>query len=200
MAVIKTMRFYSEFSDEELVRLLTAEDQEAFEQLYERHWFQLYQSAFYLLRETGAAKDIVQDIFIWVWENRKDLHISNVKAYLKSAVRFKVANYIRSGNIREGFFNELVAITSSELAPSGDEAAHIKELQRIIHEAILQLPEKCREVYLLSKEEGLSNRQIAERLGISIKTVEAQMTIALKRLRTRIGFHMILMITWLFSG
>jgi len=192
---------YLDFSDKELVQFLAIEeDQGAFEELYERHWFQMYQSAFYLLRETDAAKDIVQDVFIWIWENRKALNIDNVKAYLKSAVRFKVANYIRSGNIREGFFNELANVVPKELSPSGEEAAHFKELQRVIQEAIAQLPEKCREVYLLSRDEGLNNRQIAERLGISIKTVEAQMTIALKRLRSRIGVHVVLLVACLYSG
>jgi RNA polymerase sigma-70 factor (ECF subfamily) len=190
------MDVYNGYSDQELVQLLISNDHDAFEQLYERHWFQLYQSAFYLLRDTDASKDIVQDVFLWVWENRLTLTMENVRAYLKAAVRFKVANYIRSGNIREGFFDGLAKLAPSQLSPTGDEIAELKELQRVIHEAILQLPEKCREVYRLSKEEGLSNREIAERLGISIKTVEAQMTIALKRLRTRLGFRLICLIIY----
>jgi RNA polymerase sigma-70 factor (ECF subfamily) len=190
----KAMGVYNEYSDQELIRLLAGNDQDAFEQLYERHWFQLYKSALYLLRDIDASKDIVQDIFIWLWENRATLSINNVKAYLKAAVRFKVANYIRSGNIRESIFDELAKTPPNSLLPTGDEITELKELQRVIHEAILQLPEKCREVYLMSKEDGLSNREIAERLGISVKTVEAQMTIALKRLRSRIGFHLIYII------
>ena len=185
------MEVYTTYSDLDLIQLLANNDHEAFEQLYERHWFYLYQSAFYLLRNSSASKDVVQDVFLWVWENRSSLQISNVKAYLKAAVRFKVANFIRSGNIRESFFDKLSGASLHGQAPSGDEFAEVRELQQIIHDAILQLPERCQEIYRLSKEEGMSNREIAERLDVSIKTVEAQMTIALKRLRTRVGFRLV---------
>ena len=193
------MIFFTEHSDEELIRLLNNDSREAFEELYRRHWFHLYQSAFYILQETAASKDVVQDIFIWLWENRTTLNISNVKGYLKAAVRFKVANYIRSGNIRESFFNELSKLKTGEASTSADDEVGMKELQNIIHQAILQLPDKCRKVYLLSRNEGLTNRQIAERLGISIKTVEAQMSIALKRLRSTIGLYFILQLICFLS-
>lgn len=188
------MDVYSEHTDQDLVQLLVNDDQNAFDQLYERHWFQLYQSAFYLLKDKDASKDIVQDVFLWIWQKRSTLNITNVKAYLKAAVRFKVANYIRSGNIRESFYDEVAKVQPNPTSPTGDDIMALKQLQQLIHEAISQLPEKCREVYRLSKEEGLSNREIAERLGISVKTVENQMTIALKRLRTSIGINTICLI------
>lgn len=188
------MNVYNDYSDQELVQLLVSNDQAAFEQLYERHWFQLYQSAFYMVRDTDMSKDIVQDVFLWLWEKRTTLHVDNLRAYLKAAVRFKVANFIRSGNIRGSFFDELAKLSPSSLSLTSQETTELKELQRVIHDAILQLPEKCREIYLLSREEGLSNRRIAERLGISAKTVEAQMTIALKRLRSRIGYRLICLV------
>lgn len=193
------MNSFSEHSDEELIRLLNNDNREAFEALYHRHWFHLYQSAFFILQETAASKDVVQDIFIWLWENRDTLNISNVKGYLKAAVRFKVANYIRSGNIRESFFSQLSKLNPGEMAAAADDDVSLKELQNIIHNAILQLPDKCREVYLLSRNEGLTNRQIAERLGISIKTVEAQMSIALKRLRSTISVYFIVQFIWFLS-
>lgn len=188
------MSVYNDYSDQELVQLLVGNDKNAFEQLYERHWFTLYQTAFYLLRDSDGSKDIVQDVFLWIWENRNTLKVENLKAYLQAAVRFKVANFIRAGNIRDSFFDDLAKVYPNPLCANSDEVAQFKELQRVIHEVILQLPEKCREVYLLSREKGLSNREIAARLGISVKTVEAQMTIALKRLRTSIGFRLICVI------
>ena len=111
-----------------------------------------------------------------------------------------MANYIRSGKIRESFFNQVSKLNAGEIATSADDDVSLKELQNIIHKAILQLPDKCREVYLLSRNEGLTNRQIAERLGISIKTVEAQMSIALKRLRSTIGVYFIVQLIWLLSA
>jgi len=185
---------YHAYSDQELVRLLTGNDKEAFNQLYERHWFELYQSGYKILREADAVKDIVQDVFVWLWENRAALNITHIKAYLKAAVRFKIANYIRHGNIRDSYFEELSQLAAGSFTSTSDELIELKELRQVIHDSIMQLPEKCREVYRLSKEEGLNNREIAERLGISVKTVEAQMTIALKRLRTRIGFRLVFII------
>jgi RNA polymerase sigma-70 factor (family 1) len=181
---------YNAYSDQELVQLLVNHDQGAFKHLYERHWFELYQSAFAMLKDQHAAKDILQDVFVWLWENRATLNITYVKAYLKAAVRFKVANYIRSGSIRDHIFDELAKISTHSHPPTSDELIELKELRQVIHDSMYQLPEKCREVYRLSREEGLSNQEIAQRLGISVKTVEAQMTIALKRLRTRLGFRL----------
>lgn len=185
---------YNNYSDQELVGLLAGSDSCAFEQLYDRYWFMLYQSGFFILRDKDAVKDIIQDVFTWLWENRLSLNITCVKAYLKAAVRFKIANYIRSGNIRDSFFDAVSHLSPQSLSPAGDEIIDLKELQQVIHDSVLQLPEKCRKVYRLSKEEGLSNREIAQRLGISTKTVEAQMTIALKRLRVSLGFCLICMI------
>jgi RNA polymerase sigma-70 factor (family 1) len=182
---------YHTYSDQELVHLVAGGDQHAFEQLYERHWFEMYQCGFAILHDKDAVKDIVQDVFIWVWENRSALNVTYVKAYLKAAVRFKVANYIRNGNIHEHIIDELTKIPVHTLAVTSEELIELKELQQVIHETILQLPDKCREVYRLSREEGLTNREIAERLGISVKTVEAQMTIALKRIRARLGLQLV---------
>jgi RNA polymerase sigma-70 factor (family 1) len=188
------------YSDQELVQLLAKSDQHAFEQIYERHWFELYQTGYNILRDGDAVKDIVQDVFIWLWENRTTANITYIRAYLKAAVRFKIANYIRSGNIRESFFDELAKLPGNQLSSTSDELIELKELQQVIHDSILQLPKKCREVYRLSREEGLSNHEIASRLGISVKTVEAQMTIALKRLRAQLGPRLIyLMIFYYLS-
>src|SRR5688500_4926608 len=115
------MGLYSEYSDQELVQLLVNDDRNAFDQLYERHWFQLYQSAFYLLKDKDASKDIVQDVFLWLWQNRPTLNIAYLKAYLKAAVRFKVANYIRSGNIRDSFYEEAAKGQPNPTSPTGED-------------------------------------------------------------------------------
>lgn len=163
--------------------LLSNEDQQAFETLYERYWEDLYLLAYLMLGNKDASKDIVQEVFIWLWEHRLSSQIKSLRAYLKTAVKYKVANYIRSGNIRERFFEELSAVSTSLDDASALEMIKMKQMQECMHQEIEQLPDKCKEVFLLSREAHLSNKEIAQRLQISVKTVESQMTIALRRLR-----------------
>jgi RNA polymerase sigma-70 factor (ECF subfamily) len=166
--------------------LLSQGNREAFDILFSRHWEALYKSAFFILKDEDASKDVVQDVFIWLWENRTRLNINSLKSYLHAAVKFKVANYIRSGKIRESFFGELAGAKILTEPAGPEETAELKELKSIIQAAIDELPDKCREIFLLSRDQQLSNAEIAAKLGLSIKTVENQMTIALRRIRNAV--------------
>ena len=159
--------------------------------LYNRHWADLYRFSFFILRDQDACKDIIQDVFVWVWEHRQELEIQTPKSYLKTAVKYKIANYIRSGKIRDSFFEEVTKFNFTQSLPGVDEFAELKELNHIIHISVADLPLKCREIFRLSREANLSNREIAEQLGISIKTVENQITIALHRIRRNVEPHLI---------
>lgn len=184
------MRIDNTHSDLELISLLKRDETYAFDQLYARHWSAMYRAAFYLLRDEEACMDIVQDIFAWLWEKRHQLDIQAVPSYLRTAVRFKVANYIRSGKIRESFYADLSGL-NTETPAGSQELLELNDLKTIIREAVNCLPEKCREIFLLSRDGQLSNQQIADLLGISIKTVEAQKTIALKRIRIAVEPHLL---------
>jgi RNA polymerase sigma-70 factor (ECF subfamily) len=173
--------------------MLKKGDANAFDLLYSRHWSGMYQAAYFLLRDQDASMDIVQDIFAWLWEKRQQLDIHAVPAYLRSAVRFKVANYIQSGKIREDFYAELADIPLPA-APGPQDLLELNDLKVIIQQVISQLPERCREIFLLSRDSRLTNQQIADLLNISIKTVEAQKTIALKRIRAAVDPHLLAML------
>ena len=178
-------------TDQELISLLSRGNEDAFDLLYKRYWADLYKFAFFILRDKDACKDLIQDVFVWLWEHRQGLAIESPKSYLKSAVKYKIANYIRSGKIRESFFEEVARFDFSATTPGSAEVTELKELDNIIQQAVLNLPLKCQEIFRLSREAHLSNREIAEQLGISVKTVENQMTIALHRLRTHVEPHLI---------
>ncbi|MEZ2440710.1 RNA polymerase sigma-70 factor [Chitinophaga sp. RCC_12] len=178
------------YSDLELITMLKRGDVTAFDLLYARHWSGMYQAAYYLLRDQGACMDIIQDIFAWLWEKREQLDIQAVPSYLRSAVRFKVANYIRSGKVREEFYTELAGLSLPE-TPGPQDFMELSDLKSIIGQVIHSLPEKCREIFLLSRDGQLTNQQIADLLNISIKTVEAQKTIALKRIRAAVDPHLL---------
>jgi RNA polymerase sigma-70 factor (family 1) len=176
-------------TDQELISLISKGNQDAFNILYIRHWASLYTFAFSILRDKDSCKDIIQDVFIWVWEHKEGLEIQTPKSYLKTAVKYKIANYLRAGNIRESFFNEAVKINITNSIPGVDEYSELKELNSIIQITVAQLPLKCQEIFRLSREESLSNREIATQMGISTKTVENQITIALHRIRVKMLSH-----------
>jgi RNA polymerase sigma-70 factor (family 1) len=175
---------YSRLSDNELAALL-ADDGAAFNEIYERYWSLLYQSAFNVLRDEDACLDVIQEVFIWFWEHRSELVVKSVKAYLLVAVKYKVANYIRNGKVRESFYERIPKIELDSDFP--DEALEVKELKEMIASFVMELPERCQEVFNMSRNEHLSNKEIAERLGITEKTVENQINKALKRLKLNLG-------------
>ena len=180
---------YEAYSDEQLLVTLASGDVAAFEELYNRHWQSMYRFAWNILKEEAAATDLVQDVFLWLWTHRATANISHVKAYLHGAIKFKAANYIRSGKVRDSFFEEVRLKNTEPTSDSIEEALEIRELKAIIAHAVNQLPEKCREIFILSRDQGFSHREIAAQLGLSVKTVENQVGIALKRIRSSIDMR-----------
>lgn len=157
--------------------------------LYHRHWQGMYKFAFFILRDKDACQDIIQDVFVWLWEHREGLKMHSPNSYLKTAVKYKIANYIRTGKIRESFFEEAAPFNYTTNLPEVVESAELKELNNIIQLTVSNLPLKCQEIFRLSREEHLSNREIARQRGISTKTVENQITIALHRIRSNVEQH-----------
>jgi len=179
------MSAYSAYTDQELLALVKADDYAAFSEIYERHGDALYGAAYNILREREACRDVVQDIFIWFWEHRQQWQLESCRGYLLTAVKFKMANYIRDNKVHKGFFT---AISEIDLGDEDEQSAlEVKELTNLIRSLADQLPGKYGEIFRLSRYEHLSNKEIASRMGISEKTVENQMTIALKKLREKLG-------------
>jgi RNA polymerase sigma-70 factor (ECF subfamily) len=153
------------------------------------------------VKDFETARGIVQDAFIMLWEKRESIDTArNPKSYLTTAIYTRSLNYLRDNkkfdkNVVE--FEEIIDNNSH----SADSALLGKELKAKIDSAIAELPEKCREVFLLSRTENLKYQQIADTLQISIKTVEAQMSKALAHLRLRLGPYLplLLLMQWGFS-
>ena len=172
-------------TDQELLTLVKDGSRVAFEEIYRRYWKDMYKAGFFVLRDADQTMDLLQEIFVKFWEHGSNLEISALKAYLINAVKYKVANSIRHRKIRDTFFAEAQKINFEHYHP--DDQLELADLKHMIDLATASLPAKCREVFLLSRNEELSNKEIASRLGISEKTVESQMTIALKRLKKSLG-------------
>lgn len=154
-----------------------------FESIFREHHSGLCNLAYNLVHDTDASKDIVQEVFLKLWKNREAVEMGDqIKNYLFKATAHTALNHLRYHKKMVRFDQE-PDIKETLMAPSHSEEAGFKELEFRIREAIDLLPPKCRIIYLLSRHEGLKYPQIAETLGLSTKTVENQMTIALQKLR-----------------
>lgn len=178
------MPVLSEAPDTELLTLLKDSDTDAFTEIYARYWKLLYYVALKRLNNTTEAEEAVQNIFMDLWERRDTVVIhTSLKYFLAAAAQYQVMNLLakkhRSLNI--------VFTGDHTSSNATDNFVDFKDLQLQIEDTVAALPEKCRLVYRLSREEGLNNKAIAQKLGISEKTVENQLTKALSRLRNRLG-------------
>lgn len=146
-----------------------------FDIFFRKMYLPLGMYALRIVDDAQSAEDLVEDAFMKAWQAIEDgKEIDDFKAYMYRSVRNGCISFIRSRKETVGLDN----------IPEADEGAvDTSERDAMIWKAIDELPEKCREVFLLSKRDGLSNDEIAERMGISVKTVKNQMTKAFSRLR-----------------
>ncbi|RZL99757.1 MAG: RNA polymerase sigma-70 factor [Pedobacter sp.] len=176
---------YKNETEEALLVQIKAGDYAAFDELYSRHFQTVYGMAYNILRDQQQSQDIVQDIFVWFWEHRSQWNLTSSRGYLLTAVKFKTSNYFRQNKVKETFYTGLAKQRMSAV----DESIllEVKELNNLIMSLTAELPARCQEVFKLSRFEHLSNREIAEKLDITEKAVEAQITSALKKLKDKLG-------------
>jgi RNA polymerase sigma-70 factor (ECF subfamily) len=138
-----------------------------------------------MLRERASAEEIAQDVMLELWRRRESLDVTeSVRGYLLQATRNRSLNALRHRAI-ERRSEPLLADGVTHLPPT-DAAVRERDLERAIQTAIADLPDRCRQIFELSRVEGLKYSEIASRLGISVKTVEVQMGKALRILRQRL--------------
>lgn len=171
-------------TDAELLDLIRQDDRTAFELVYDRYWSKLYISAYKILRNRQGSEDIVQEVLVQLWLKRYTQQIESLNAYLYTAIRFQVFKTIRDGKVRESLFSE---IEESKIDVHAADDFLSFDIDRKLNESLAELPDKCREIFSLSRKEQLSTKEIALRLGISTKTVENQMTIAIRKLKASMG-------------
>lgn len=170
-------------NDELLFKQLKANDSNAFEILFKRHYANLCRRVNTMLNDEEASEDVVQQLFMKIWESRDTMVLpDSVAAYLFTAARNRALNYIKS-RARKSDNEVPLNNHHDELDHRTEENMDAKELQKTLYAAIDSLPERRREVFVLSRFEGKSYKEIAEILNISVKTVEAQMGKSLSTLR-----------------
>ncbi|MHC1775575.1 MAG: RNA polymerase sigma-70 factor [Lentimicrobium sp.] len=170
-------------------------DKERFEKLFRTEFKGLCYLAQKYVKDFDAAREIVQDSFISLWEKRTSIDASRpVKSYLTTVIHHKCHNYLRDN--RKFDTNLLQIENLLEISDdSGSDVLVEQELHQAIQSAIDELPEKCREVFLLNRYENLKYQQIADKLSISVKTVEAQMSKALQHMRIKLAGYLTLILS-----
>lgn len=170
-------------NDLQLFQQIAKSDKAAFDELFRRYYTPLCRYALKITQEEESAEEAVQLVFIHFWEHRKTLFIQqSVAAYLFKAVRLKVYETFRSSQIKAKYEQDF-AEKQEWCDEENNTVLDNYELSCLIWNAVDQLPEKCAEIFRLSRDEGLTYNEIAEHLSISEKTVENQMGIAFKKLR-----------------
>jgi RNA polymerase sigma-70 factor, ECF subfamily len=169
--------------DIELITNIQKNSKEAFDRLFRKYYIPLCRFAFKLNGSEEIAEEVVQEIFIMLWEQRQRVSISKtVTGYLFQAVRNKVYENFRKNQTRIKYEEEYISL-SPEPDIAGEAYFDEYEMATMIWNAVEQLPDKCREIFQLSRDEGLTYNEISVHLRISVKTVENQMGIAFKKLR-----------------
>ncbi|MGE0588526.1 MAG: RNA polymerase sigma-70 factor [Cyclobacteriaceae bacterium] len=157
--------------------------EQEFRGIYYKYHPRLFRVAYYILKEKDAAEDVCQDVFLKLWDRRGSVgDIESMEAYLIQMTRNMALNHLESSKREERLQLELswdaIKINETESAPEND------KLKTALEKAVSQLSPQCRLIFSLSRFEGLTNEEIASYLDISKRTVETQISLALKRFRT----------------
>ena len=174
-----------ELTDKELLVQLQDSNERAYRQLFDRYYEKMVVTALQITKDSNVAKDAAQEVFLALWKNRERINIKqSLSSYLKRGVINRSLNIIKSRKRHMGnTVPEAVVLPTSAKA---NEMLELEDLQKEVHKAIDQLPDRCRQVFVLCRFEEMSHKEIATQLNISTKTVENQMTKALKFLRNAV--------------
>ncbi|MGF7077173.1 RNA polymerase sigma-70 factor [Mucilaginibacter sp. 3215] len=190
------MKRLSDHTDIQLTELFTLGDIDAFEEIYNRYWLKLYSAAYKRVKERETAQEIVQDFFTSFWINREQVKIqTSLQGYLFTSIKYLVLNYKRAEAVRNSYA-EILLLVNNSFDNSTEENYYYKELLERVETEVNQLPPKCRNVFELSRKQYKTNKEIAQLMGISEKTVENHLTKALRYLR--VNLNSLLLLTFLF--
>ncbi|MEO9146496.1 MAG: RNA polymerase sigma-70 factor [Ginsengibacter sp.] len=170
--------------DEQLLQQVAGGNRQAFTELYRRYWEDLFITATKVLRERKEAADVVQDVFLSLWNRRNELNIQgSLAAYLHTSVRYKCIHYIEKNITRRDYLVQLAEVAVSVSSPNAEVDLQMKEMQQTINNAVAKMPPKMQEVYKLSRQEHLSYKEISDYMSISVETVKKHIQHALHLIR-----------------
>jgi RNA polymerase sigma-70 factor (ECF subfamily) len=191
------MGTYTDLSDDKLVALLKQGNEQALKEIFTRYNKLLYSYAYKKLEDQEEAKDLVQDLFIRLWSNRESFFLkTSLPSYLFRAVRNRALDIFAHKKIKSDYVASFQAFIDLPQSTT-DYLVREKDISALIDREIQSLPPKMREIFILSRKENYSHKEIAKKIGISEETVTKQIKRALKILRLRL--KLVLIIAFLLS-
>lgn len=184
-------------TDSALLEFVCADCDWALKEIFNRYHLKLFRVANGVLNNEDLAKDVVQEIFIDLWNRRHSSNIQVLGHYLMRAVKFQVLKQLRQGKAQA---HHLELMHNIQVVNQTEDSIHFKELEGSLKKALNNLSPRCKEVFEMSRFENLSHKEIAEKLGITPKTVEVQIHKALTYLRTCINSTLMLIWCMAFLG
>lgn len=170
-------------NEPELIASVNLGSKDAFVEIYRTHFSGLCDFTFYITRDAEVAKELVQDMFLAIWEQRQNWSPhGSIRSYLYKAVKNRSLDHLNHQKVVRKYEKNNQHI-EEDIRQQDDQVTQ-KELAAAIDREIERLPEKCRMIFVMSRQQGLTYNEIAEVQGVSIKTVETQIGRALKKLRT----------------
>ena len=170
---------------------LTIDSEQAYNALFDAYWQSSFAAAYRVLRDKEAAEDVVQEVFLDLWDRRHTLLVHNPEAFIRQMVKNQVFTFLARRKLSE---HHEAVLENLLLTCSPEEEYLHTELAARLQEAVDKLPERCREVFLLRRHQGLSVARIAEQLNISIRTVENHLYHALNLLKKQLYLVMLLLL------
>ena len=170
-------------SDINLWNAIRNDDEAAFTVLFNRYWELLYNTSYRYTRDHEVSEEVVLDIFFNIWSRRKRLVITSFQNFFLKAVRYQIHNRGHAPKLSIAVVDDRVIENFAWEGNKGETRIRESELDEELHSYLHQLPERCQEIFQMSRIENMSNQEISIKLGISKRSVENQIALALKHLR-----------------
>jgi RNA polymerase sigma factor (sigma-70 family) len=191
---------YHLLSDELLVRLMRVDDTEAFNEVYKRYWKPLFESARYKTKSDEIAEELLQNLFLNLWEKRAVQQIEKLGPYLFTVLKYQIVDHFRGVFLAEKYA-DFAQSRPEGFEHEADVAVNIQEIVSIFEEVLQQLPEKTSRVFHMSRLEHKTTREISAALDLPERTVEYHITQSLKQLRQQLrDFLPSIFLIWLSNS
>ncbi|MCA0229425.1 MAG: RNA polymerase sigma-70 factor [Bacteroidetes bacterium] len=165
-----------------LLLYLRTGDEKAFREIYQRYWKKLYFTAVRKIEEANIVEELIQDIFLKLWERRTELQVERLDAYLFSSVRYAVINHIKANLVQEKYA-DYAQHHYSDACSVTEEQLELDELIQVVEQQLNDLPEKTRKIFQMNRLEYHTVKEISSKLKVPERTVEYHLSQALKSLR-----------------